>query len=142
MFFAIRTALIWLAALAIPVQGVAAATMLFCGPAHHRMAHALAVGDRHDASAAMQDHGIAGHEHAAAHSHEEGSSSHGSAKLTHLGKFTCSACASCCSMLALPTTLLPLGEPEAAIETRVAVRVGVPDFVTEGLERPPRFSLV
>ena len=51
-----RSVLIWLMVLAMPVQGMAASTMVFCGPLHERMMLPPAAAD-HDESAVPE------HEH-------------------------------------------------------------------------------
>ena len=61
--------------------------------------------------------------------------------LQKLGKFKCSACASCCLGVALPSPVLSFyasvssDTPVAGMPQAVAV------FLTEGLERPPRTVL-
>ena len=66
----LRSALMWLLLLALPLQGLAAATMLGCGPMHGRMAtgggaQPLALADAH-----TQVHGQA-HAQASAHTHAQ-----------------------------------------------------------------------
>ena len=41
---AVRAFLVWIMAIAMPVQGMAASAMLFCGPSHERMMQSLVVG--------------------------------------------------------------------------------------------------
>ena len=52
-----RIALLWLIALSMPVQGIAAASMAVCGPSHARMAQAVMTD-------AVHDHATHGHNHA------------------------------------------------------------------------------
>ncbi len=75
---------------ALPLQGIAAASMLFCGQAAHASAQQPA---GHDAGG----HGVAGHEHEG-HQHE-GHAGHdeGASGDTH----ACPICASCCNLVAL-----------------------------------------
>ena len=64
MALPIRTLLIWLLALALPAQAVAAATMAFCGPQH---AHEAVAAQPHSATPAQHAHDEAGgpnHSHA------------------------------------------------------------------------------
>ncbi len=89
MWILVRTALIWLLAVALPVQGAAAATMLACGPGHHGAAgshaHSAAAGQAphshdHGTQAApaypvQHDH-HAGHNAAQAHTHGDGADHH------------------------------------------------------------------
>lgn len=56
MSLLVRTALIWLLALAIPFQGAVAAAMRCCGPQHHHDRTAGASGASHDHSVAKHHH--------------------------------------------------------------------------------------
>jgi hypothetical protein len=140
-----RTAMMWLLLLALPLQGFAAATMLDCGPNHHRMwgasigtqagshDHAKHGGHRHPTNAADVDELSASGDHA-----DGGSPLH---HLDKLSKFKCSACAACCIGAALPPSPLTfLSFPPAAAP---APNVAVPydDFVSNALDRPPRLFL-
>jgi hypothetical protein len=87
----------WLLLLALPLQGFAAATMINCGPNHHRMLAASARPATESHEHAMSGHHLhaadaAGDIHAAATDDgEDGPSSvH---HLDKLSKFKCSACA-------------------------------------------------
>lgn len=118
----------WLILAALPLQGFAAASMLFCG-----------MDARHEAQAQVQTM-PAGHDHAM-HSHEHGVKAQKSADSgTQLpgASHSCGVCASCCHSAAITETprLLALGplppahaaEPFVRIEPRPST---VPD-------RPPR----
>lgn len=95
----IRTVLAWLLLLAIPLQGIAAASMLYCGPAAR-------------AAVQLQQSSSAGHHHmqAADHGGRAGHTGH------HAGKATdgalpdaghkCGVCAACCHGAALTGTPL------------------------------------
>lgn len=146
----IRTLLICLLVLAVPAQGVAAATMAFCGPNHH------------DAAAASQAHRTSpvGHpehvQHASpaesAHAHQdiaaladgdEASSavSGGSGKVVHADQQKCSACASCCSFGAILSTVLAVPVPAVTPTVFSTVVPTVDAFAADGPERPPRIVL-
>ena len=136
----------WLLLLALPLQGWAAASMLNCGPSHHRMAGATApaaVHEGHHQGAAAHHHGDAGpgevDSTAGAPTAAGELGSHHD--LTQLGKFKCSACAVCSTAAALPVTVLAF---EAAPSTGF-VAPPLPDatvvFQTGGPERPPRSFL-
>lgn len=117
-----RILLTFLLALLLPLQGLAATTMLLCGPAHHAPASAATPGHH----AAAHDAGAATHEHHAG---------------TQPSGGQCSACAACCMSTAIiPATLaLPMLPVMAVYAMRsFAVPVAV---VTSGLERPPRSNL-
>lgn len=138
----LRHALIWFMALAMPVQGMAASAMAFCGPAHDRVWVAAA---GHDASAApVHEHANAAHLQAAGALPDEGTAAAADvptqepSQFTQAGQSSCSACASCCSMLAIPVSFAPVAGPASTLQTPVALAVGVASFVTAGPERPPR----
>lgn len=137
----------WLIALALPIQGVAAATMLHCGatpaqqPAsaheghsHHHQHGSHAYGG---ASAAAHDEG--GHHHADPSPVDDAASavSHHHAG----GKSSCSACASCCSAAALPAMPIVLASQTPAEPVFAIPRLPVVVFLTDGPERPPRTIL-
>jgi hypothetical protein len=123
-----RLLLIWLIALALPAQGIAAATMQFCGPGHPSQMQWLGASahDRHG------DHG-----HATEH---RGTGMHpgAPADLARHGKLKCSACAACCAATALPPSPLtvPVIEPAVARVTLMTSTYVGP--VDAGLERPPK----
>ena len=54
----IRLLLIWLLALALPMQGALAAAVVFCGPNHHRAAEAAAAAPS-EAAQSGRAHGLA-----------------------------------------------------------------------------------
>ena len=147
-----KTLFAWLLMLAVPLQGYAASTMLFCGPAHHtassRMPPSAAVLNTKKSSA-KHDRSVAHHDHAS-HAHEQGKSSpvqvtaaspqdHASTQVAgkHLtGK--CSMCAFCCGGAAIVSTVnLPPPEPASMVVEPLPqpLIVGV---TVHGLERPPR----
>lgn len=140
--------------IAMPLQGMAASAMLFCGPSHQRMLQALVLelpaaaaghvhGHAHGASAAA--HGV--HMHGDAHGPHaspslqsaEADGAHG--LMPHHGKFSCSACAACCSVLALPA---PFALPEASRPVHAVQMAPVAPITShqpDGLDRPPRTVL-
>jgi hypothetical protein len=105
-------ALVWMLALALPLQGLAAASRLMCH--HAQMPAAVAE---------------------AAPCHGETSADPQAAPAAHAG---CIACAACHGMAALPSSLpvilpgLPAQPPAAAAAPLVL------PFITAGPERPPR----
>lgn len=127
-----RILLIWLA-LAIPLQGAAAATMQFCASSHHAQA-ANRQEAHHHASVTATDHA----HHAARDAAPcDGSDPQGDAA----SKAKCSVCAACCVASALlPNGLtvpavMPLHEAPRLVSTTY---VGP---VASCLERPPRPEL-
>lgn len=129
-----RTVLTWILAVALPLQGYAVHAMAACGPAHQQgQSLAQVAGHHHDGAAADHEH----------HDHDHASSGHGShddgakpAKAGHADK--CSACASCCHLTAIVSTVVHFdvipSHPVGVATTPTAhdrVMLG-------GLDRPPR----
>ncbi len=166
MGFSIRTLLIWLLVLALPAQGVAAATMAFCGPNHHGAgpaAHSPRANAEHahHGSAAQENrmhHGVSHDEHHGAHhvvhagAHhvgaaqaDEGASSvqltKAPANLKQADSQKCSACASCCSAAAFPTSAPSVVTPDFSATVFAIVEPSVDPFATAGPDRPPRIFL-
>ena len=132
----VRTLIIWLVAVALPVQGFAAAAMISCGPVHAQMGKAVdQAAHHHDANddRHSHDHGTA---------EESKSDSQEPTPFLKFFKFKCSACASCCSGAAAPS-------PDAAfVGLSQSPTWAIPYFpsaedtvVPDGLERPPRTFL-
>ena len=143
----IRALLIWLLVLAVPAQGVAAATMAFCGPNHHgggaaaqMRATAPANHGHHDGTVASE------HEHpqASAVADEASSASTAavaSAKVSDASKHKCSACASCCSVGAILSSVLAVPAPVFTPTVFSVVVPSVDTFAADGPDRPPRMVL-
>lgn len=112
----LRIVVTWLLALALPLQGWAAASMLGCGPGHEPPAVQV-----------MEGHG----QHADhAHHHDD---SDAAASTT-----SCSACAACCVGFALRAQAPQVAEPPAGQAAPVLPATTAVSFVTGGPERPPR----
>ena len=139
----VRTLLIWLLALALPAQGVMAATMVFCGPDHRdQVSAAVAAHDAGVAHDAM--HFNAQSDHAAQDSHAGEAAADETAtpdKFAQSEMQKCSVCSACCSAAAIHDTLpkLPAVEPAAADFATVAP--AVEPFASDGPDRPPRHVL-
>lgn len=143
-----RCLVMWLLVLALPVQGFAASTMLLCGAGHHVAAqgaermHDRASGSVRKAGRVVEASEPHRHLHAAqaAPTHDRAGNQSLSAKHAKVtGK--CSACASCCSAVALPTTVIAFtaAAPSRALPVvELTTRVG---FFTDGPDRPPRLPL-
>lgn len=147
MVVLIRTLLIWLLVLTVPAQGVAAATMAFCGPNHHGGAaatlarQAASAGHSHHGSDAQRAHQ---HHEAAAQAAEAGSASadsHAPSPGNQTAKQKCSACASCCSIGALLSPALVVPAPDLTPTAFCAVVPNVDPFAADGPDRPPRIAL-
>lgn len=130
MFSRLKFVLVWLIALALPVQALASATMLHCGPGHQRL-HAAQMGT---APAAPGHHDHAQHQGASGQQHDAGKT----APLADLGKYKCSACAACGSGCALPSSMPVIATPEFGATVFVAVVPEVEAFAIDGPDRPPR----
>lgn len=109
----LRIVLMWLAALALPVQGVAAATMVFCATSHQ--------------SAAAHDH--AAHYDASAADDGEPDT------------MSCSVCASCCMSVPLPSRIVAHDPPPGHAVYQADRASASATFLTGGLDRPPRLLL-
>lgn len=130
----------WLLLLALPMQGVAAATLLHCGPGHHGMQLSDAPVAQHSAGATTSHHGT-GHGDAAMHANMPGDHAPSAADISKLSKLKCSACASCCLGLALPTAVVALTPFAPADAPVFVIRVEPVGFFTDGPDRPPRLRL-
>jgi hypothetical protein len=128
--------LIWLLALALPIQGLAAATMVNCAIGHEH--HGATPSAAAPIAIALHAHGAGvahqAHEHGAAVSDHHAADNSG-APILH----KCSACAACCIGLALPSAdssapALPLA---AAVALPAPMAQAVV-FLTGGPDRPPR----
>ena len=149
----VRSALLWLLLFALPLQGFAAATMLTCGPNHHRVAEFT-----RSAAAESQGHATHGDPHHD-HDHAMGAADAGAVTaadggaagagagassahhLDKLSKFKCSACASCCIGAALPAAALLFASFAPAAAPSFFVAVEPVGFFTDGPDRPPRILL-
>ena len=145
----LRFVLLWLLALALPVQGLASAAMLHCAGSHERM-HALqgdaglvagAVGARVSADVATH-HGAHDDGHptmaAAQDGHDLDPGRKAGDPLADQGKYSCSACAACCSAFALSGSVPTLATPDFAPTVFAALAYAADAFAAEGPERPPR----
>lgn len=167
----LRIILVCLLALALPVQGFAAATMLFCAGGHHHGSEVSAGGvgtlnsSQGDITVHQHSPGTPAHEHAdghphgdvgdldqhdhlatvqsdAGHDHQHASGdthAHGKSLSKPDGK--CSACAACCTSVALPTTLAAFRAVKADSPLVPVVTTSSVGFLTDGQDRPPRFFL-
>jgi hypothetical protein len=137
----LRSWLVWLLVLALPVQGVAAMRAQHCAPTQERLQTAVsAAPGPHAAQPHAADGHHAAHAHAVAAAHESASDP-ASAGLPDTGGAKCSACAACCPVLGLPTRVLDLLPGLTSSTTMELRRIRVDSFVPGGLDRPPRPDL-
>lgn len=141
-----KTAMLWLLALALPVQGFAAVTQSSCAP---QIQHMLAE------SAAMQSSVQSHHQSASAeHQHHQmnvqakhAANVDTSAAPDHQtnshAKVKCSACATCCIGIAMLPVMPQLPAfPLASTPIVASLSSLFPGHIPDGLKRPPKFSLV
>ncbi len=139
-----RLLLVWFITLALPLQGLAAATRLVCGPATppgHAQRAALPGQPAPQAPAHAQagdGHG-APHAHAAQHigpAQDMADGHHGSPAAQH----KCSACAACSVAAALVAPAPPAVAAAPLVNATVFGALATPalGFVTGGPDRPPR----
>ena len=143
MWRAIRIAVMWLLAAAIPLQGFAAVTVHRCAANHHQRAAAAPAFVHADPVA----HPHAGHHPAGAtlSDPQEGDDSAQTVEakdgVQQSAKGSCSLCASCCTAAALPATIVAF-DAAVFVEPLTAAPGGsVAPFLTDGPERPPRSLL-
>jgi hypothetical protein len=151
MSFLTKTLFAWLLMLAVPLQGYAASTMLFCGPGHHSSALRMSIGVTELSATDSASHGpgAARHDHAS-HVHEQvksqadestAASSQDQASTQVAGKHLtgkCSMCASCCGGAAMISTFsFPPLEPASSVVEVLPVPL-ITGIAVHGLERPPR----
>lgn len=148
----LRRFLLWVMVLAMPVQGMAASLMLFCGPSHQRMMQGRVV-DHHSAlplHAQAQplaqalpgpDLALPLGEPGSPLPHErgcDGTTGDDGTLAADAAEFSCSACAACCSMLAIPARFTLPGRSEPAQRVPLATAVAANSPLPDGLDRPPR----
>lgn len=162
MTLLVRTALVCLLALAVPLQGAVAAAMRCCGMDHHQVGASLVQehgGHQHSEElgrgAELVPHGDVNH----AHQHDEPSALESESSTDHSGSHKedkrvdatkapakspakvsgkCNVCASCCGAAALPSEAPALALTEVDKDRHLPSVTPDPEFGTAGPERPPR----
>jgi hypothetical protein len=140
----VRTLLVWLIVLALPVQGASAAAMAFCGPAHHgggsaRTAVTTSVSEHSHHSGAEVAHDFEVFVSAEAAVADDASSM---LKASQAATQKCSVCASCCSLGAILSTVPVVPVTDSAPTVFSTVVPTVDAFAADGPDRPPRNVLV
>ena len=145
----VRCFVMWLLVLALPVQGFAASTMLLCGAGHHGAAQVAKGGHDHASHMRMltqptsvESASLAQHDQPAQATvaDQESPVSPPAAKHAKVsGK--CSACAACCTVAYLPTTVVPFTVPSPGHALPVLEPITHGGFIADGPERPPRLLL-
>lgn len=141
-----KTAMLWLLALALPVQGFAAVTQSSCAP---QMQHVLAESAAMKSS--VQSHhqtSTAEHQHhqmnmLADHAANVDTSALTDHQTNSHAKVKCSACATCCIGIAMLPVMPQLPAfPIASSPIVSSLSSLFPGHIPDGLKRPPKFSLV
>ena len=133
----LRLALTCLIAAALPLQGVAAATLLHCGQNEPAAADSQARAHAHSAAMSAGPAAHHGHHHATAAAED----SRDTGTPATAAKAKCSVCASCCIATALPTAIHAF-DPSVPVGSFEPIEgVAAPAFLTGGPERPPRRTL-
>jgi hypothetical protein len=128
----VKTFLLWLLLAALPLQGMAAAMQLSCGPTKHHAAASTTSHDRHDASPG-QHHATDAQSAARPASTDDGA-------MNGHATSSCSAGSACClGAIALPATPVVAPAYSASLPAVPACALPLADFVPAGLERPPKY---
>jgi hypothetical protein len=139
----LKLVIVWLTALALPVQGLASATMTHCGPSHERMqVTQVGAGHHHGFDAGVSFHSHRAQTAAAAdHPPATAHGAHQPDKFSDLGKYKCSSCASCCAGVALLSVMPRVAAPDPTATVFAATEFAIGAFATDGPDRPPRLQL-
>ena len=149
---ALKTFLLWILIVALPLQAAAAVAKASCGPRHHSVSSVASTGaDEHWHE--HDDTGSAPHHHHGAADINTVTDQPGVAEVTDIADDTsaqasnaeqiktsyCSACAACCAGAVAP----PSGEvrvtlPNTSVAAVTPPAVSFTEIVPSGLERPPR----
>lgn len=135
----LKILVVWLMALALPAQGLAAATLMHCGQSQQR---------HHSAPAVLPD-ATAHQHHAMVHAQRADkaepsatASTDNPQPQTALAKIGCSACAACCTAALLASEWPQLAAPEAAPASFATLVRSIEAVASDGPDRPPRLALV
>jgi hypothetical protein len=133
----VKTFLVWLLMLVLPLHAVAANVGMSCAPVERQAVHVMASTAHHgDAGDAHAHHG-GGHANvASATAHDGDSSAKDAGKKAHT---SCSACSALCiGAVAPPSAFLPLPSFDGSDAVTVAPARFAAGFIPDGLQRPPR----
>lgn len=148
----LKTLLLWILIVALPLQATAAVAKASCGPRHHTVSSVAST----TAGEHLHDHGDAGsapHHHHAADTHAVTDHQSGGADLTNIAHDTstqassaeqiktsyCSACAACCAgAVAPPSGEIRVALPNTFVAAMTPPAVSFTGIVPSALERPPR----
>lgn len=140
-----KSLIVWFLLLAVPFQGFASATMLFCAPMQPTAsAPSSAASPQHHDHHAMLESQHAGHDHRQM-SHADAATAqdadHASTAADHSGS-KCNSCAACCFGASMPPSVTIRIAVDAQHVTAVPATTGFIPAVELALpERPPQASL-
>ena len=131
----LRSLFVWLLMLALPLQGFAAATMLFCGPGAHRtLIQAQANVPHREANREAHDHATEGHQDATA-TKQNVDGEHGKlANAGHKGS-TCSSYWNTVAIIESPRAIGMAALPQVEYLEPLVLILTAPSRVPE---KPPR----
>jgi hypothetical protein len=142
----VKTFLVWLLMLVLPLHAVAANVGMSCAPAERQAAHGMAAvmaevstahhGHEGDAGDAHAHHGGGHASDASPAVHDGDASAKDPGKKAHS---SCSACSALCiGAVAPPSALLPLPAFDGSDAVALAPTRFAAGFIPDGLQRPPR----
>ena len=135
-----KLVLMWLLAVALPVQGLSAATMLACSSGHQEPRGVQSPAHLH--AEKPGPHRSPPHDAVAAHSHAAVDDTQADAPgLAQRDVHKCSACASCCLNAVVPDEPVTFDCVELPDLFASLVAHSPSAYVTDGPERPPRAVL-
>lgn len=133
--------LLWLMMLAIPVQGFASASMLYCagGAEHHGMQMRVMPGSHHmDGPAVHMEHGVGATDGGVGVVGKQSDQVHAMSGKFPNSPTKCSVCATCCNIVGIAQALSPMAPaifPSAQYLEPLVQSYAAPSRL---LERPPR----
>lgn len=134
----LKTFLLWLLFAALPLQGVAAAMQMSCGPMEHHDSAGIVTSAQthnHDNQAFVSHRHDGDEDNAADHLASPGEKS----SVTEHAGSSCSACAACCvGAVAPPVASLLTPAYSSSLPSVVTPTPLVTGFIPAGLERPPK----
>ena len=137
--------MLWLLALALPVQGFAAVTQSSCVPQMQAQHIVAATGGMQDS---VQPHHTTEHQHhqmsmSAEHAVPVAADVPSDHQINTHANVKCSACATCCIGIAMLPVMPELPAfPIASTPVFSSLSSLFPGHIPDGLKRPPKFSLV
>ena len=119
-----RLILLWILVMAIPLQGLAAASMMLCASEHHQVVNQVS-------STSTSHHDQLSDENS--HCADMKTAAH-----QHASKDKCSSCTACCVGAAMLASYLGASVSRPASEKIDMVFSSQLGHISDGLERPPR----